>query len=151
MRFFSSIKKSKFIVYASNRHLKDGIMPVREIVDFIYRHKDLSRVAREFKATRKDIENITTGMLGSPSSGVYRGHFTPVSSVFSADTLSYLLRSQRGQVSEDTAYMEVNNYFLSGDMLFEPEIRFRQDHLQSVHEAKGYAMGEKVKGIFSGR
>ena len=47
--------------------------------------------------------------------------------------------------------MEVNNYFLSGDMLFEPEIRFRQDHLQSVHEAKGYAMGEKVKGIFSGR
>ena len=35
MRFFSSIKKSKFIVDASNKHLKEGNMPIGEIFDFI--------------------------------------------------------------------------------------------------------------------
>ena len=78
IRFFSSIKKSKFIAYASNKHLKEGNMPAGEIFDFITKHKDLSRVAREFNATRDDIEHIINGMLGSLHSGVHKGHFTPV-------------------------------------------------------------------------
>ena len=58
IRVFSSIKKSKFIVYASNKHLKEGNMPIGEIFDFITKHKDLSKIAKEFTATRGDIENI---------------------------------------------------------------------------------------------
>ena len=129
IRVFSSIKKSKFIVYASNKHLQEGNMPVGEIFDFITKHKDLSKVAQEFNATKADIENIINGMLGSLHSGVHKGHFTPVSGVLFADTLSYLLRSQRGQVSENAAYMEVNHHFLSGKMLFEPEVEARK-HLR---------------------
>ena len=128
IRFFSSIKKSKFIAYASNKHLKEGNMPAGEIFDFITKHKDLSRVAREFNATRDDIEHIINGMLGSLHSGVHKGHFTPVSGVLFADTLAYLLRSERGHVSKDTAYMEVNYHFLSGKMIFEPEVQARKHH-----------------------
>ena len=151
MRFFSSIKKSKFIIDASNKHLKEGNMPIGEIFDFITKHKDLSKIAKEFNATRDDIENIINGMLGSLHSGVHKGHFTPVSGVLFADTLAYLLRSERGQVSKDTAYMEVNYHFLRGKMIFEPEITFRQHQGSPFHEARGFAAGKKAKDFFSGR
>ena len=128
MRFLSSIKKSRFIAHASNKYLKEGTLPAHEIFKFITAHKDLSRVAKEFNATVDDIENLFTGMLASPHIGhvIDRGHFVPVSGLLFADTLSYLLRSQRGQVSENVAYMEVGYHFSSGQLLFEPEIQLRK-------------------------
>ena len=148
IRFFSSIKKSKFIIYAANKYLLENTLVVHEIFDFITKHKDLSKVAIEFNATPEDIENIINGMIEHPQSGVYRNHFTPVSGVLFADTLAYLLRSARDQVSEDTAYMEVNNYFLAGDMIFEPEVEARNiaRPLIEANPARGAGRGSNPRG-----
>ena len=127
IRFFSSIKKSKFIVYAANKHLQEGIIVTDEILDFINNHKDLSIVSKAFNATGDDIENIIKGMMASGAGGCHRGHFSPISGVLFTDTLAYLLRGQRGQIPEPDSYYEVNEYFRSGAMLFEPEITFRKN------------------------
>ena len=148
MGIFASIKKSKFIIHVVNK-CADGDMPVDEILGFITKHKDLSKVAREFNTTRDDIENIINGMLASGAADSYRGHFSPISGVLFADTLAYLLRGQRGQVSKIDSYYEVNEYFRTGAMLFKPEVTFRKNQMRSFHENKGYAMGQKVKGFFA--
>ena len=90
-------------------------------------------------------------MLESGASDSYKGHFSPISGVLFADTLAYLLRGQRGQVSKIDSYYEVNEYFRTGAMLFKPEVTFRKNQMRSFHENKGYAMGKKVKGFFSRR
>ena len=124
MGIFASIKKSKFIVYVINKGA-DGDLAVDEIFDFITKHKDLSKIAKEFSATENDIENIMKGMLNSGATSSYKGHFSPVSGVLFADTLAYLLRSERGQISKNIAYMAVDCHFARGNMIFEPEVALR--------------------------
>jgi hypothetical protein len=83
------------------------------------------QILREFDATKGDIEAIILSFMAA-GAGTYRGHFVPVSAVLYPMTLSYLLRSQRGEVPKAEAYYYVDTYFESGAMVFEPERAIRQ-------------------------
>lgn len=99
-------------------------LAVDEIFDFLQSDEAFRRIIAHFKATPTDIKEIITGLMFSGAGGTYRGHFVPVSAVLLHDTLAYLLRTQRGQVSRAQAYFEVLDYFQSGGIVFQPERAF---------------------------
>ena len=100
MGIFDSVKKSKFIKHAMRRYKQEGSIPVDEIFEFIQKTEPLSSVATDFDLTKDDLKNITLGMIASGSASEAKGHFTPISGLLFPDTLAYLLRGQRGQISK---------------------------------------------------
>lgn len=120
-----SVVKSKLIKSATLKAQSGFLEPaVNEIFDFYKTDDAFTSIIEHFNATPKDIESIIQGLMFSGAGGTYRGHFVPVSSVLFHDTLSYLLRSERGQVPKAQAYFEIQDYFRSGGVVFEPERRF---------------------------
>ncbi len=97
-------------------------------IDTIYAHLRsnpiFAPVLAHFSATKDDIEAIVAGIMMSGNGARYGNHFVPVSAVLFPDTLAYLLRAERGQVSKAEAYFQVNDYFRRGATIFEPEKAF---------------------------
>jgi hypothetical protein len=108
-----------------NVHSGDMASAMEEIFKYYGTDPLFDQVLREFNATRDDIEAIILGCRAA-GTGTYRGHFVPVSAVLYPMTLSYLLRSQRGEVPKAEAYYHVDKYFESGALVFEAERAVRQ-------------------------
>ena len=102
------------------------MIPIDEIFVFIKTTEPLASVAKKFNLSKEDLNKITQGMLASGAAGSHKGHFTPISGILFPDTLAYLIRGQRGQISEIDSYYEVNEYFRRGATVFGPEVRLRQ-------------------------
>ena len=64
-------------------------------------------------------------MIASGSASEAKGHFTPISGLLFPDTLAYLLRGQRGQISKTETYYQVMRHFETGSLIFMPEIEAR--------------------------
>lgn len=129
MGLFSNLRrsagKSNFIKSASHK-FRSGKQKeaVDEIYEYMENDEQFSKVLRHFTATRDDIEHIIFGIMASGAGTTARGHFVPVSAVLFPDTLAYLLRAERGQVSPAEAHFQVMDYFESGALVFQPERRF---------------------------
>lgn len=123
-KFRNSASKSHLIQTAS-QHVQAGQLnvAVQDIFSFYQSDEAFKNILAYFKATPKDIEEIIIGLMFS-GAGVCGKHFVPVSAVLFHDTLAYLLRVERGQVQKTQAYFEVQEYFRSGAIVFEPERTF---------------------------
>ena len=145
-----TFEKSRFILYAIEQ-CRDGEAPIDEIFEFIKESKQLAPVAESFELTREDLDDIIDGMVACDAAGSHNGHFSPISGVLFADTLAYLLRAVRGQIPKVGAYHKVDEYFRTGSLVFEPEVKIRQQEMKAFHEERGASMGRKVRRFFLGR
>lgn len=126
---FSKWKKSAAksrLIQSAAKQVQSGqtAAAVGDIFDFLQTDEAFRRIIAHFKATATDIERIIIGLMFSGAGGTYRGHFVPVSAVLFHDTLAYMLRVERGQVSRAQAYFDVLDYFQSGGVVFQPERAF---------------------------
>lgn len=120
-----STQKSRLMKSAAARlQTQDLSGAIDDIYSFLQADDLFRTVLAHFNANRKDVEAIVLGLMMSGAGGTYRGHFVPVSAVLFPDTLAYLLRSERGQVGKAEAYFQVEEYFRTGAMIFEPERAF---------------------------
>ncbi|MCA0894029.1 hypothetical protein [Microbulbifer agarilyticus] len=129
MGFFSNWKKSSEksrLMKSAAAKVQSGGMKdaVEEICAFYKKDEAFSNIIDHFKATPADVESIIKGIMFSGFGGSVKGHYVPVSAVLFHDTLAYMLRVERGQVSKSQAYFEVQDYFNSGSIVFQPERAF---------------------------
>lgn len=123
-KFKKSAAKSTLMKSAAHQVQSGAMEPaVSEIFAFYQTDDAFKSIISNFNATPKDIESIIQGLMFSGAGGAYRGHFVPVSAVLFHDTLAYLLRSERGEVPKAQTYIEIQEYFQSGGIVFEPERR----------------------------
>jgi hypothetical protein len=131
MSILSSLKrsaqKSRLMKSAAARaQALDLDGAIDDIYSYLQADEQFRTVLTHFGADRKDIEAIVSGLMMSGHGGTHRGHFVPVSAVLFQDTLAYLLRAERGQVGKAEAYFQVEQYFRTGSLVFEPERAFHQ-------------------------
>lgn len=129
MGLFSKWKQSSTksrLMQSAAKQIKSGQLApaVQEIFAFYQSDDAFKNILSHFNATPADIEAIITGLMFSGAGGTYKGHFIPVSAVLFHDTLAYMLRAERGQVTKAQAYFEVLEYFQSGTIVFQPERAF---------------------------
>jgi len=98
---------------------------LQNIYDYYATDPIFSSVLRQFNATPEDIRSIVLGCAAA-GTGTYRGHFVPISAVLYPLTLSYMLRMRRGEIAPAQAHYEVDKYFESGAIVFEPEVAIRR-------------------------
>ena len=120
-----SAAKSRLMKSASNQ-VQAGSMDsaVHEIFSVYESDEAFTNIIARFDVSPADMKAIITGLMFSGAGGTYRGHFVPVSAVLFHDTLAYLLRSERGQVPKAQAYFAIQEYFQSGEIVFQPEREF---------------------------
>ena len=97
---------------------------IDDIHSFMISDQVFAKVLERFNATKSDIEAIMFGIMAAGAGGTYRGHFVPVSALLFPDTLTYLLRAERGEVGKAEAYSQVLEYFRTGAIVFESEKQF---------------------------
>ena len=120
-----SISKSRMMQSAAQQVQSGHLAPaLQSIFEYYQSDEAFKRILAHFKATPADIESIITGLMFFGAGGTFKGHFVPVSAVLFHDTLAYLLRAERGQVSKARAYIKVLDYFQSGSVIFQPERAF---------------------------
>ncbi len=129
MGLFSKWKQSSAksgLMKSAAKQVQSGqiTLAIQEIFKFYQSDDTFKNILDHFNATPDDIEAIIKGLMFSGAGGKYKGHFIPVSAVLFQDTLAYLLRSERGQVTKSQAYFEILEYFQSGAIVFEPEKAF---------------------------
>lgn len=120
-----SVGKSRLIKDAT-ANFKQGYTgeAIDQIYDYLSKDETFFQVLEYFQASRKDLETIIWEFMASGAGGTYKGHFVPVSAVLFPDTLAYLLRAERGQVNKTEAFFQIQEYFRSGGIHFEPERQF---------------------------
>jgi hypothetical protein len=120
-----SAKKSSLLKSAAAQVQSGQIKEaISEILDFYQTDEAFMNILKYFDATQMDIENIIKGIMFSGAGGNTGGHYVPISAVLFHDTLAYSLRSERGQISKREAYLNIQEYFQSGAVVFQPEREF---------------------------
>jgi hypothetical protein len=121
-----SVAKSRLIAECGARVEAGDLSAVDDIVAHILSNPAFAQVIAYFSLTRQDVEAIIIGVMVSGYGARYGQHFVPVSAVLFPDTLAYLLRAERGQVSKGEAYFQVSDHFRRGGLVFEPERAFHR-------------------------
>ena len=121
--------------------------PISGVLFAAYRLRGRSRTASQGRSNGQ-IPKVGSAKfyhkVDEYGSAQYRG-------VLFADTLAYLLRAVRGQIPKVGAYHKVDEYFRTGSLVFEPEVKIRQQEMKAFHEERGASMGRKVRRFFLGR
>lgn len=92
---------------------------------FVESDSILLSVLSHHRATPDSIYNVYNRVFTYTGGDIYRGHAVAVSAILDADTLSYLLRAEHGDVDMNEACDLVQQHFHTSTPIFQPERQYR--------------------------
>jgi len=123
------IGRTKVTLAASKLFIDGHHLEAFDMVhSYILKDENLKHVLLFFQATTQDIANIFAAMRIYTCDEVHKGEAIPVAALLNLDTLSYLIRAERGQVNKDEAYSSAQKFLRTGALVFQPEKKYRIDH-----------------------
>lgn len=122
MGIFRNIRRSaskSILMKSAAKKLKTGTSPLEDIFTFYNSDAQFAAIIKNFKITEDEVSKIMLTLMLN-AGGTYRGHFVPISALLFPDTLVYMLRAHRGEVPLAEACAQVDGYFRTGAIIFDP-------------------------------